>query len=68
MTDEMTIEPGVDYDPSLKRLFGNVTFPSITKRKAKNALVIILAGIQSGCKAIVAYELTTISKQFEVWS
>lgn len=58
MTDEMAIEEGIDYDSSLKRLFGNVTFPNITNRKAKNGLVIMLAGIQSGWKAIVAYELT----------
>lgn len=58
MTDEMAIEEGIDYDSSLKCLFGNVTFPNITNRKAKNGLVIMLAGIQSGWKAIVAYELT----------
>lgn len=58
MTDEMSLEEGSDYDPSLKRLFGNVTFPKITTRKAKNGLVIMLAGIQSGWKVIVAYELT----------
>lgn len=58
MTDEMSLEEGTDYDPSLKRLFGNVTFPKTTTRKAKNGLVIMLAGIQSGWKVIVAYELT----------
>lgn len=59
MTDEMSIEEGVDYDASLKRLFGHVTFPKITPRKAKNGLVIMLAGIQSGWKVIVGYELTS---------
>lgn len=58
MTDEMAIEEGIEYDSSLKQMFGNVTFPLLTKRKAKNGMVVMLGGIQTHWKVIVAYELT----------
>lgn len=58
MTDEMAIEEGIEYDSSLKQMFGNVTFPLLTKKKAKNAMVVMLGGIQTHWKVIVAYELT----------
>lgn len=58
IVDEMSIESGTQYDPSSKKIIGNVTFPSITTRLAKNGLVVMLAGISTKWKQVVAYEYT----------
>lgn len=58
IVDEMSIERGTQYDPSVKKIIGNVTFPSTTTRLAKNGLVVMLAGIATKWKQVVAYEFS----------
>lgn len=55
--DEMCITSGIFYDNSSKKFIGKVTLPDNNKQEA--CLVIMLAGIASRWKQIVAYHFTT---------
>lgn len=57
--DEMCITSGIFYDNSSKKCIGKVTLPDNNKQEACQALVIMLAGIASRWKQIVAYHFTT---------
>lgn len=58
IVDEMSVEAGTQYDPSAKKIIGNVTFPSQTTKLAQNGMAIMLDGIATKWKQVVAYEFS----------
>lgn len=58
IVDEMSVEAGTQYDPSAKKIIGNVTFLSQTTKLAQNGMAIMLAGIATKWKQVVAYEFS----------
>ena len=56
--DEMAITSGDCFNNSNNSFWGHVTFPRDTNRKACQALVLMLTGIASRWKQVVAYHFT----------
>lgn len=66
--DEMAITSGIVFNNSTNCFLGHVTLPLDIQRRACQALVIMLAGIGSRWKQIVAYHFTDKSLSGELLS
>lgn len=56
--DEMSMAPGLQYDPATKTVLGSVTLPPTADKHAKKLLTCMLSCLTSHYKQVVAYHFT----------